>query len=152
MSWQLKVVKKFLTDKDAKFNYICSAVGTGGTISGLINSAKEHQKVIGFPALKGDFLKDEISPFIKSNFNWNIENEYHFGGYGKFNSELITFINQFYKETAILLDPIYTGKMMFGILDMIEKKQFPIGTKILAIHTGGLQGIKRGKSKITEEK
>jgi 1-aminocyclopropane-1-carboxylate deaminase len=67
--------------------------------------------------------------------------DYHFGGYAKINEELIRFINDFYKQTNIPLDPIYTGKMMFGILDLINKGYFPNGAKILAIHTGGLQGI-----------
>ena len=137
----IKGCEEILTEKDENFNYICSAIGTGGTISGLINSTKNHQKVIGFPALKGDFLEKEINPFAKRNDNWNLETEYHFGGYGKYNSELIRFINEFKEQTNIPLDPIYTGKMLFGILDMIAKNQFPENSKILAIHTGGLQGV-----------
>ena len=115
-------------------------VGTGGTISGIINSAKAHQKVLGFPALKGDFLENEISNISNKNNNWELIKDYHFGGYGKYNKELIHCINQFKKDTKIPLDPIYTGKMMFGILDMIKKNTFPKGSKILIIHTGGLQG------------
>ena len=70
-----------------------------------------------------------------------VQLDYHFGGYAKINEELIRFINDFYKQTNIPLDPIYTGKMMFGILDLINKGYFPKGAKIIAIHTGGLQGI-----------
>ena len=73
--------------------------------------------------------------------NWNINCEYHFGGYGKVSDELIRFLNIFHQQTNISLDPIYTGKMMFGILDLIQKDYFPAHSKILAIHTGGLQGI-----------
>ncbi|OSY87370.1 1-aminocyclopropane-1-carboxylate deaminase [Tenacibaculum holothuriorum] len=137
----IKGCEEIVTIEDEKFDYICCAVGTGGTISGLINSVKEHQKVIGFPALKGDFLQQEISDLSKRNDNWELELAYHFGGYGKYNPTLIRFINEFKKETNIQLDPIYTGKMLFGILDMIEKNQFKKRSKILAIHTGGLQGI-----------
>ena len=137
----IKGCEEILTEKDENFDYICSAIGTGGTISGLINSTKNHQKVIGFPALMGNFLEKEINQFSKRNDNWGLETEYHFGGYGKYNSELIRFINQFNEQTNIPLDPIYTGKMIFGILDMIEKNQFSENSKILAIHTGGLQGI-----------
>ena len=133
--------EEILTNEDEKFGYICCAVGTGGTISGLINSAKNHQKVIGFPALKGDFLVDEIKPFVSKNNHWSIQNEYHFGGYGKYTEELIRFINEFKEQTGVLLDPIYTGKMLFGILDLVAKDMFPRNSKILAIHTGGLQGI-----------
>jgi 1-aminocyclopropane-1-carboxylate deaminase len=133
--------EEILTSEDEKFDYICVAVGTGGTIAGLINSIDEHQKVIGFPALKGDFLSEEIKKLTSKNNNWQLQTDYHFGGYGKFNSELIRFINKFYKETQVLLDPVYTGKMLFGILDLVEKNKFKKGSKILAIHTGGLQGI-----------
>ena len=137
----IKGCEEILTKQDENFDYICSAIGTGGTISGLINSVKEHQKVIGFPALKGGFLEQEINQYVKRNDNWSLQTEYHFGGYGKYNPELIRFINQFKEQTNIPLDPIYTGKMMFGILDMIAKNQFSENSKILAIHTGGLQGI-----------
>ncbi|MDG2194098.1 MAG: pyridoxal-phosphate dependent enzyme [Polaribacter sp.] len=138
----VKGCEEILMPEDEKFDYICVAVGTGGTIAGLINSAKNHQKVIGFPALKGDFLTDEINLFTEKKDNWRLENSYHFGGYGKSNSELITFINSFKRASTIPLDPIYTGKMLFGILDLIERDQFSENSKILAIHTGGLQGIK----------
>jgi 1-aminocyclopropane-1-carboxylate deaminase len=133
--------EEILTKEDREFDYICSSVGTGGTISGLINSATKHQKIIGFNSLKGNFLKDEINQFVKRNNNWSLQKKYHFGGYAKYNEELIRFINTFKKETTIQLDPIYTGKMMFGIFDLLQKDTFQEGDKILAIHTGGIQGI-----------
>ncbi|HKO76010.1 MAG TPA: pyridoxal-phosphate dependent enzyme [Flavobacterium sp.] len=138
--YAVKGCEEILTEEDAKFDYVCCAVGTGGTISGIINSALPHQKVLGFPALKGDFLKDEIRKFA-TNKNWELITDYHFGGYGKVNEELIQFINQFYKQTQVSLDPIYTGKMVFGVIDLIQKGYFPHNSKILLIHTGGLQGI-----------
>lgn len=140
--WAIKGCEEILTEEDkANFTHICCAVGTGGTISGLINSANQNQKIIGFSALKGDFLSQDIRKFV-SNENWEINTDYHFGGYGKIKSELITFMNTFYKETQIPLDPIYTGKMMYGVMDKIRKGKFPPKSKILVIHTGGLQGIK----------
>ena len=138
----IKGCEEILDSKTEKFDYICVAVGTGGTISGLIRSAKENQEVLGFPALKGDFLNDEIKKYAGKNENWNLVSNYHFGGYAKTSDELIEFVNSFKDETEIQLDPIYTGKMMFGIVDLIKKKYFKEGSKILAIHTGGLQGIK----------
>ena len=132
--------QEILTAEDREFDYICCAVGTGGTISGIINSALPHQKVLGFPALKGDFLQDEIRIFVQ-NKNWELITEYHFGGYGKINEDLIRFINQFYNDNQIPLDPIYTGKMVFGVIDLIQKNYFPAQSNILLIHTGGLQGI-----------
>jgi len=132
--------QEILTEEDRNFDYVCCAVGTGGTISGIINSALPHQKVLGFPALKGDFLQDEIRIFVQ-NENWELLTDYHFGGYGKINEDLIAFINQFYIDTQIPLDPVYTGKMVFGVMDLIQKNYFPAHSNILLIHTGGLQGV-----------
>ncbi|WP_298221098.1 pyridoxal-phosphate dependent enzyme [Flavobacterium sp.] len=143
--------EEILTQTDADFDFICCAVGTGGTISGLINSAQTHQKVLGFPALKGDFLKEEICSFA-TNQNWDLILDYHFGGYAKVSPELIAFINEFYLKTDISLDPIYTGKMVFGVMDLIQKGYFPKGSRILMIHTGGLQGIEGMNIKLKKKK
>ncbi|MBL0014232.1 MAG: 1-aminocyclopropane-1-carboxylate deaminase/D-cysteine desulfhydrase [Flavobacterium sp.] len=132
--------QEILEESDADFDFICCSVGTGGTISGLINSSKSHQKIIGFPALNGDFLKEEIRKFA-TNERWELIDDYVFGGYAKHSTELITFINRFFSETSIPLDPVYTGKMVFGVIDMIRNNYFPKDAKILMIHTGGLQGI-----------
>lgn len=132
--------KEILTKDDSKFDFICCPVGTGGTMAGLVNSALPHQEILGFPALKGDFIKEEIRKFA-TNDNWRLITEYHFGGYGKINIELVDFINSFYQQTKILLDPIYTGKMIFGVIDMIREGYFPENSSVLAIHTGGIQGI-----------
>lgn len=136
----IKGCEEILEKEDAEYDFVCCSIGTGGTISGIINSILPHQKVLGFPALKGDFLKEEIRKFAR-NENWELITDYHFGGYGKVNPELIAFINQFYQENKIPLDPIYTGKMVFGVIDLIEKNYFPEHSKILLIHTGGIQGI-----------
>lgn len=136
----VKGCEEILNTEDKNFDYICCAVGTGGTISGLINCSKPSQQVLGFPALKGDFLKEDISKFA-SQTNWKLITDYHFGGYAKINEELVTFINQFKIDNQVSLDPVYTGKMLFGIMDLINKNHFPKGSKILVIHTGGLQGI-----------
>ena len=137
----IKGCEEILTSEDKSyFTHIACAVGTGGTISGLINSSGQNQQLIGFSSLKGAFLSDVIRNFATQE-NWHTNCDYHFGGYGKVSDELISFLNRFYQETRIPLDPVYTGKMMFGIFDLIEKDYFPPGAKILAIHTGGLQGI-----------
>ena len=137
----IKGCEEILTKEDEDFDYICCAVGTGGTISGIINCSKSSQQVLGFPALKGDFIKEDICKFTKKK-NWELITEYHFGGYGKVTENLIHFINDFKKENDIFLDPIYTGKMVFGVIDLIHKNYFPKGSRVLLIHTGGLQGIK----------
>ncbi len=136
----IKGCEEVLTGSDHKYDFICCPVGTGGTIAGLINSAQSSQKILGFPALKGNFLIDEISQYTSAQ-NWKLITDYHFGGYGKVSAELINFINDFSKKYHIPLDPVYTGKMIFGIFDLVGKSAFPQNSRILAIHTGGLQGI-----------
>ncbi len=136
----VKGCEEILSENDFFYDYIATSVGTGGTISGLINAASSHQKVLGFTSLKGAFLTKDICKFA-TNSNWHLFEEYHFGGYGKVTEELVHFLNWFYQHYQIPLDPIYTGKMVFGIFDLIQKGYFDKGSKIMLIHTGGLQGI-----------
>ena len=139
--------KEILFDQCDEFNFIASAIGTGGTIAGLIEASKPHQHLLGFPSLKGDFLQKEVENLTKKR-NFTIFNEYHFGGYGKVNEELINFVNYFKKTTQIQLDPIYMGKMVFGVLQLIKNHYFSDSSKILMIHTGGLQGIEGMNEKL----
>ena len=128
------------------YDYFCLACGTGGTATGIISGLNGGSEVIGFSVLKGDFHQQEIKTWLSSIGkpelnNWHINLDYHFGGYAKYNKELIEFINDFKENYQIQLDPIYTGKMLFGIFNLIAKGKFPQKAKVLAIHTGGLQGI-----------
>lgn len=137
---------EILGDEDEKFTHIASSIGTGGTLAGLAKSIYPHQHLMGFSSLKGDFIHGEISELldtfhIKSKGELTIVDSYHFGGYGKFRPELIEFIREFHSLHQIPLDPVYTGKMMYGVIEMIKQGFFPKGSRILAIHTGGLQGI-----------
>lgn len=146
----IKGCEEIITQNDEQFNIICCSVGTGGTVSGVINASVLQQRIIGFSALKGDFLKAEIQKMVKKE-NWEVNNDFHFGGYAKVTEKLVRFINDFKQKTQIPLDPIYTGKMMFGLYQMIKLDTFAPGTKILAIHTGGLQGI-TGMNSILKKK
>lgn len=136
----IKGCEEILTNEDESYDFICSSVGTGGTLAGLINSASRGQQVLGFSSLKSEHLQDEISKLVNRD-NWKIIQNYHFGGYAKINPELVNFMNAFSKKYKIYLDPVYTGKLVFGIFDLIKNGYFPQNSKILAIHTGGLQGI-----------
>lgn len=153
-SFAVKGCSEIINDINIDFDYICCACGTGGTLAGIVAGLTGKQKALGFSILKdGGFLKDDVKKLIK-NYNgktynnWDINLDYHFGGYAKINYELISFINQFEKNNNIKLDPIYTGKLMFGIYDLIKKGFLKKDKKIIAIHTGGLQGIKGMKNKI----
>ncbi len=136
----IKGCEEFLNEKTQEFDYICCAVGTGGTISGIINSAENHQKILGFPALKNsDFLNDEIKKITKRS-DFELIQNFHFGGYAKTTSELLDFLNEFKSQFDVTLDAVYTGKMMFGIQQLILNGFFPPHSKVLAVHTGGIQG------------
>lgn len=127
-----------------EFTHICCAVGTGTTLAGLIESASPRQKIIGFPALKNaDYLREKIADTLTKEAqekDWQLIMDYHFGGFAKKPPVLIDFIKEFYAVHHIPLDLVYTAKMMYGIMDLTEKGYFPTGSKIVAIHTGGLQG------------
>lgn len=132
-------VKMMLNDDTKDFDYLCTAVGTGGTIAGISEYCEENQKVIGFKVVNDSSLEETISNLTsKRNF---ILKDASFGGYGKISDENVCFINKFKKEYNIPLEPIYTGKMMQQIFEMIANNEFPEGSKILCFHTGGLQGL-----------
>lgn len=133
-----------------EYTYLACAMGTAGTISGIIKSTKEHQKVLGFPALRGgDFLLKTIEKYTDKK-NFEIINDYHFGGYGKINQDLISFVNNFKKEFQIPIDPIYVGKMLYGIWELVNNDFFEPHSQILVVHSGGLQGI-RGMNEKTQK-
>ena len=129
------------------YDYICLASGTGGTLAGVVAALYGRHKAIGFSALKG---ADTLTPLVTSLVqdytgqtfdNWHITFDYHQGGYARVTPELIDFIKAFKLKHLTQLEPVYTGKMMLGLYDMIAKGHFPRGSRIVAIHTGGLQGL-----------
>ncbi len=135
----IKGTSEIINDNDQQ-DYVCCAVGTGGTIAGIINSAHENQKILGFPVIKGNnLLKKEIEKWTNNN-SWKLIKNCHCGGYAKLSDKLITTINTFHEMFQIPLDGIYTGKMILGVLDLIKQNYFPKGSSILLIHTGGIQG------------
>jgi len=132
-------IKMMLNNDTKDFDYLCTAVGTGGTVSGISEFCEDNQKVIGFKVVDDDSLHNKISELTsKRNFHLT---DAAFGGYGKINDDNIRFINDFKANCDIPLDPIYTGKMMQKVFEMIDEDYFPEGSKILCFHTGGLQGI-----------
>ena len=132
-------IQYMLTDETNDFDYICSAVGTGGTVSGLSKFAQPHQKIIGFKAVKDNSLENRIKNLSKKD-NFTLVDASD-GGFGKITDENVRFINEFYQYFGIVLEPVYTGKMLRKIFEMIADNYFPANSKILAFHTGGLQGI-----------
>jgi 1-aminocyclopropane-1-carboxylate deaminase len=132
--------EEILSERTKSFDYICTPVGTGGTIAGLVKASEPHQTVLGYSALKGTFQESEIKKYTTKT-NYELIDDYSFGGYAKIDATLVRFINDFKLKTNIPLDPVYVGKMMFGILDGVKNKKFKENSRILAVHTGGLQGI-----------
>lgn len=129
--------------RGASFTHILCACGTGTSIAGLLNKSNPCQQVIGIPVLKGypDLEKDILALTHGQNGdNLHILPDYHFGGYAKHNHQLIDFMNNWYSQFHIPTDIVYTGKLFFALDDLIEKDYFPSGSKIICIHSGGLQG------------
>ena len=130
---------EILSDTDREnYDLICCAVGTGGTIAGLIEASHSQQHLLGFSALKGDFLSRELEQLTEKR-NWQITDQYCCGGYAKTNTELLQFIRAFEQQYDIPLEQIYTGKMLLGLTDLIQQDTFPLDHRILVIHSGGLQ-------------
>jgi 1-aminocyclopropane-1-carboxylate deaminase len=135
------------------FDVIAVACGTGATLAGMSLKLGPHQKLMGFPVVgQGEHLKEAIiqqliwalgDEEVAKEYErvFQLYPEYAMGGFAKVNDELISFMRQFYDQTKVKLDPLYTAKMMRGIYDLLEKGRFVPGTRILAVHTGGLQGI-----------
>ncbi|MCQ9637111.1 pyridoxal-phosphate dependent enzyme [Chryseobacterium sp. WG23] len=132
-------IKMMLNEQTKDFDYLCTAVGTGGTIAGISKFCEDNQKVIGFKVVDDTSLEKKIAE-LTSKHNFNLIDS-GFGGYGKINDENIRFINDFKEKYNIPLEPIYTGKMMQKVFELIEENYFPENTSILCFHTGGLQGI-----------
>ena len=121
---------------------IAISAGTGTTASGICRQLKDENLFV-FPALKGGgFILDEMKHYCSKEQlqNVQLQVDYHFGGYGKTKLEQLEFLSAFTNEYKVELDKVYTSKMMFGLFDLIKKGYFKNGSKILAIHTGGLQG------------
>ncbi len=142
-------IQYMLNSETKRFDYLCTAVGTGGTIAGISKFAEENQQVIGFKVVDDISLEKKVSELSTRN-NFELI-EAHDGGYGKINDENIRFINDFKEKFDIPLDPVYTGKMLRKIFQLIDEDYFPDGSKILAFHTGGLQGIS-GANKLLRKK
>ncbi|MBL0343604.1 MAG: pyridoxal-phosphate dependent enzyme [Bacteroidetes bacterium] len=137
---------EILSEKDSEFDYITVCCGTGATAAGLLLKLKSHQHLIGYSVLRDhSSIEKEIETHIENKLDvtqkshWHIEHDFHFGGYAKSSPELVQFMNWFKTETTIPIEVVYTGKMFYGIVKMIQSGYFPKGSKILAIHTGGLQ-------------
>ncbi len=141
----LEGVAEIIKEIEMSFDIMVTPVGTGGTLVGLIKGLNGRSKIWGFSALKGEFIRDEIRQLRVKNklphSNYELFTNYHFGGYGKINQDLKRFIHTFKQEFNVLLDPVYTGKMFFGVWEKVKNDQIAPGTRLLVLHTGGLQGL-----------
>lgn len=133
------------------YQHIFCASGTGTTAAGIINGIQQQQLTTHFHAIpvfkNGEFIRSEIDQYLITPTDYSLHTEYHFGGYGKTAPELINFIKEFVASTGILIEPVYTGKMLYAIFDLARKNYFPPGDEILAIHSGGIWGLLGMKDK-----
>ncbi|MFC3562575.1 1-aminocyclopropane-1-carboxylate deaminase/D-cysteine desulfhydrase [Pedobacter jamesrossensis] len=136
---------EIIDDLKDTYDHIFCAAGTGTTAAGLFKGIQKHglkTKLHVIPVLKnGSFIKDEILKYSPNADNLILHLNYHFGGYAKTTPELFEFIKSFTSKTGLLLDPVYTAKMFYAIVDLQQKNILNIDDKILALHTGGLLGI-----------
>jgi len=137
---------EIIAEIDQPFDVIACACGTAGTLSGLIAGLQGQHQALGVAVLKGaGFLGDEVRLLLSESGNqqyenWQINLDYHFGGYAKTKPELLDFMRRFEAANVIPLEPVYTGKLMFGLYDLIAANHFQRGQTVLALHSGGLQG------------
>ncbi len=134
-----------LVDDIENYTHIACAVGTGTTLAGLINAASLHQTMIGFSVLKNNVsIKEEVAQLLpekKGQKQTLIVHDYHFGGYAKYNAELLEFMNEMWQQHQLPLDFVYTAKAFYGLRDVIMNSNIiPDNSRVLFIHTGGLQG------------
>ena len=144
--YALKGIAEIVEEIDMEFDILTLACGTGTTLAGLAKTLLTEKRALGFSSLKGGgFLEKDVKKLIKqrSITNWSLNFDYHFGGFAKANDELLSFIQDFEKETSIPLESVYNGKMLFGLFDLIKNEKLKKSQKIIAIHTGGLQGSRQ---------
>ncbi len=138
-SLAVKGCEEIIGDVPIDFDYICCACGTGATFAGIINGINSNQKAIGVAVLKGgEFLLDDVKKYSGEKTNFQLFHDYHFGGYAKSTGELAGFCKSFIERTSIPVEPVYTGKLFFGIYDLIRKDFFQPGKTIVIVHTGGV--------------
>jgi 1-aminocyclopropane-1-carboxylate deaminase len=127
----------------SSYTHILDVVGTGTTIAGLTEASHKHQSVTGISSMKNNFsLQQETEEFLsaENKHRFKLIHDYHFGGYAKYTQQLIDFMNEWYRQTNIPSDFVYSGKLFFAVNDLLEKNCFPPGSKLLVMHSGGLQG------------
>jgi len=143
----IKGCAELLLELQQNYNEICCEVGSGTMLTALIKNNKTPDTVFtGFAVMKNPQLETDIINNLKESHSiqtqWQINHDYHFGGFAKTTDELNAFIIDFKQQFNIQLEPVYSGKMLYGIMDLIKKDHYKKGTKILAIHGGGLQGLR----------
>ncbi|PKF62966.1 1-aminocyclopropane-1-carboxylate deaminase [Psychromonas sp. psych-6C06] len=134
---------------DNSVDHIITATGSGGTLAGLVagcSATKNKIKVTGIAVLKqGEYLNQQIQELLKQtehcyDTQWQLQTQFHGGGYAKVSPVLKTFCRTFEQQYDIPIEPIYTGKMFYALFELLKEGYFNEGDHIVALHTGGLQG------------
>jgi 1-aminocyclopropane-1-carboxylate deaminase len=132
-------------NQQCEFDILLTPVGSGGTLAGLIQADNNQHQLLGISVLKQEgYLTEQVNHLLSNNKhfnNWQILSEFHRGGYAKFSKEDEQRIVNFNLQTGFVFEPVYSGKMVLALLDLIEQGYFPKGKRIVLLHTGGLQGI-----------
>lgn len=138
----VKGCKEIIDDIPVDFDYICCDCGTGATFAGIVSGLKNHQQAIGIAVLKGaEFIDDAVKKYNPTIKTFQVIHDYHFGGYAKSATELDEFCKSFSGTKNIPVEPVYTGKLFYGLYDLIRKDFFAEGKTIVVVHTGGVLNI-----------
>ena len=142
---------ELIDELPGEYDHIFCACGTGTTAAGIINGITSHKLKTEFHAIpvfkNGDFIEQEISSLLIAPVSYHLHTDYHFGGYGKVDIRLVEFIKKFVALTGIVIEPVYTGKMLYALYDLASNNYFKPGSCILAIHSGGIWGLLGMKDK-----
>jgi 1-aminocyclopropane-1-carboxylate deaminase/D-cysteine desulfhydrase-like pyridoxal-dependent ACC family enzyme len=140
--WGVKGCEEIVREIKTDYSYICCSSGTGATVAGIALSLPADKKAIGFCVHRGgEAIAENIKAWTGGKDNYILNNHYHFRGFAKSTPELTRFLHDFSIETNIPVEPVYTGKMFFGIFDLVSNNFFKPSTAIVAIHTGGIHQL-----------
>lgn len=140
--WEHSIINSDGINPIHAYDYIVCAVGTGTMMAGIINAAATHQHILGIPVLKNEgSIKDEINILVKNkNASFELKYDFHQGGYAKTTTEQINFMNKLWEHAQLPTDIVYTGKLFYAMEQLLEQNYFKQGSKVLVVHSGGLQG------------
>ncbi|ROS01314.1 1-aminocyclopropane-1-carboxylate deaminase [Sinobacterium caligoides] len=129
-------------------------VGTGGTMTGMSAAVTSKARVLGiavvnaYAGLYADIERGLAQAAEPPLAGWQLLDGFHGGGYAKVDEPLARFLREFEQAHGIAIEPVYSGKMFKALFTLIENDFFPRGSHIVAVHSGGMQGLRGMRKKL----